>query len=399
MAEPLVDPAILAALRASLPDVARRTVAAVLDEVPNYASSLSPAMGANIEGAVQSALDAFLRRVGRSDRDGHPGSPAPGLDAAYALGVGEARTGRTIDPLLAAYRVGARASWVEMSTTLVDHGVPAATVADLAGRVFAYIDELSAASVAGHADQLAQAGRVREQYLEELGRALLSGEDPDRLVARADRAGWMPPDTLTAVVLPSARSRGALARLDPRTLVVAGDDAGPADEGAAVLLVPDAHRDRRPLTDALRGRVATVGPSRPWTDAATSHRRAVRTAALVPRRDPDPVDADDHLVALVVGADPGALDDLRARALAPLAGLRPATRARLEETLRSWLVHNGRRSAVAADLHVHPQTVRYRMGQLRERFGERLDEPEVVLALVVALAHEVPDDEPAVGAS
>jgi hypothetical protein len=39
------------------------------------------------------------------------------------------------------------------------------------------------------------------------------------------------------------------------------------------------------------------------------------------------------------------------------------------------------------------------MGQLRERFGERLDEPEVVLALVVALAHEVPDDEPAVGAS
>ena len=37
------------------------------------------------------------------------------------------------------------------------------------------------------------------------------------------------------------------------------------------------------------------------------------------------------------------------------------------ETLRAWLRDLGRREAVAASLFVHPQTVRYRMGQLRER--------------------------------
>ncbi|MCU1351823.1 MAG: hypothetical protein JWM05_1032, partial [Acidimicrobiales bacterium] len=91
---PLLDPGVLAALRTSLPEVAERTVAAVTDEVPNYAASLGPAMGANIQDAVQAALEAFLRRVSRAGGDGAPAAPAAGLDAAYALGRGEARTGR-----------------------------------------------------------------------------------------------------------------------------------------------------------------------------------------------------------------------------------------------------------------------------------------------------------------
>ena len=72
--------------------------------------------------------------------------------------------------------------------------------------------------------------------------------------------------------------------------------------------------------------------------------------------------------------------------LAPLADLRPATRERLAETLRSWLLHQGRRDEVAAELFVHPQTVRYRMGQLRELYGDRLDDPATVLDLLLALS-------------
>ncbi len=85
-------------------------------------------------------------------------------------------------------------------------------------------------------------------------------------------------------------------------------------------------------------------------------------------------------------ADPEALADLRARALAPLADLRPATAEKLAATLRLWLLLQGRRDDVAAALFVHPQTVRYRMSQIREAFGDRLDDPEHVLALTLALA-------------
>ncbi len=70
-----------------------------------------------------------------------------------------------MDALLAAYRVGARVAWRELSSTAVEAGLPAETMAKFAELVFAYIDELSAASVAGHADELATTGRVRQRYL------------------------------------------------------------------------------------------------------------------------------------------------------------------------------------------------------------------------------------------
>ena len=47
--------------------------------------------------------------------------------------------------------------------------------------------------------------------------------------------------------------------------------------------------------------------------------------------------------------------------------------------------HFGTVTNQAAALFVHPQTVRYRMGQIREAFGDRLDDPDVVRTLVIAL--------------
>ena len=381
-----LDPAAVHALRERLPGVAERTVAAVIAEVPGY-GELTGQMGANIERAVQTALGAFLR-LAEQARGADPSTPLePALEGAYALGRGEARSGRTMDALLAAYRVGARVSWRELSDAAVGSGAPAGTVAQFAELVFAYIDQLSAASVAGHADELATTGRVRQQYLELLGRELLSGAAEDVLLAAAERADWVPPDRLAAVLLPAVRVRGTVALLDPRTLSVSADLAG-LDEGEprAVLLVPDdSEVSRAQLLRVLAGRPAVLGPSRPWTDAAASYRRAVRGLEVLPPSS-GPLDTDQHLAALVLGADAEALADLRARVLAPLAGLRSGTAERLAETLRSWLLHQGRREEVAADLVVHPQTVRYRMTQLRELYGDRLTDPEAVLELLVALA-------------
>ena len=391
-----LDPQVVAALSARLPVVAERTVEAVTAEVPGYAGALTGSMRDNIELAVQTALGAFLR-LAEQTKDADPSTPLqPALEGAYALGRGEARSGRAVDALLAAYRVGARVSWRELSATAVEGGLPASTVAQFAELVFAYIDRLSAASVAGHTDELATTGRVRQRYLERLGQDLLHGAPRDALVAGAERADWVPPDTLTAVLLPTVRVRGALSLLDPRALVVSGDlvglEAGPEDrEGAAqslaVLLVPDAAGvARAQLLRLLQGRPAVVGPARPWTSAAASYRRAVRALELLGLLADGPVDTDDHLAALVLAADPEALADLRNRALSPLSGLRAGTAERLAETLRSWLLHQGRREEVAADLVVHPQTVRYRMTQLRDLYGDRLHDPEALLELTVALA-------------
>ncbi len=374
-----LDPDLIELLRTTLPDVAVHTVSAVRDEVPAYSEGLGEQLAATIEQAVQMALAGFLRVAGSDD----PGTPlTTTVEGAYALGRGEARAGRSADALLAAYRVGARVSWRELSATAVAAGESAHTVARFAELVFAYIDELSAASVAGHTDELETSGRVRQGFLDRLGASLLRGESADALADAAERADWTPPRTLTAVLLPEAQVRPMLGLVSAGALTPSEHGL---PEGLAVVLVPDMGGRSRPrLLRLLADRHAVVGPARPWREARASYARAVRGLAL--RRTADPIDTEHHLASLVVGADPEALADLRANALAPLADVRPATAEKLEATLRSWLLHQGRREEVAAELFIHPQTVRYRMGQLRELYGDRLDDPQTVLALTLALA-------------
>jgi DNA-binding PucR family transcriptional regulator len=55
------------------------------------------------------------------------------------------------------------------------------------------------------------------------------------------------------------------------------------------------------------------------------------------------------------------------------------------ETLAAWLAHQRHTPAIAAELHVHQQTVRYRVGKLRELFGDSLDTPEGRLELELAI--------------
>jgi hypothetical protein len=375
----------VAGLHAQLPVVAARTWDAIVAEVAEYAEPQRGEIGTNITRAVELALGTFLRLV-ESGAALEPGGPvSAALEGAYALGRGEARAGRTMDALAAAYRVGARVAWREWGAVAVEDGVPPATVVQFAELVFAFIDQLSAASVSGHTDELATTGRVRAQYLERLGRALAGGADADDLADRAELADWPPPTTLTAVLLPSAHASAVAGLLDRRTLVMSSDVIGAVlPDDVTTLLVPDADRGRAPLFQLLRNRPAIVGPTRPWTEVTSSFRRAATVLGLV-ELGAEPVDTEEHLARLVLSADSEAIADLRDRMLEPLSALPETTRSKLAETLRSWLLHQGRRDEVAEELFIHPQTVRYRMTQIRTLYGDRLQDPGVVFELVVAL--------------
>lgn len=386
-----LDKSILTQLRADLPAVADVTIAAVVTDVSQYREDPTGSIAIKLTYAVQQALRGFLRLAARP-RGTDPGTPmAPTLEAAYTLGRGEARMGRNIDALLSAYRVGARAAWREWSATCVSAGMSSETLAVFAELVFAYIDELSAASVAGHSDELANTGRARERHLEQLGLSLLLGADHNQLAADSKRAEWDPPATLTAVVLPRALVRTVVVSLDPRCLRLDSASLKLVDSNSelTVLLVPDASgRKRASLLRDVRGLHAYVGPTREWTQVRESYLRARRALELdlLATTKLDVIDTDRHLPSLILQADPAALDDLRALVLQPITERPDASADRLTQTLRLWLLHHGRRDEIAEALHVHPQTVRYRVGQLRELYGARLADPEFVLALTVALA-------------
>ena len=388
-----IPAAVADAMRTELSSVAQATVAEIIVEVPSYADAFTGDMGKVIRNAVELALGGFLELATASSGADASTPIRPALDGAYELGRGEARSGRSMDALLAAYRVGARVSWRHLSASAVSAGLTVEQLARFAELVFAYIDQLSAASVAGHSDELETTGRVRTRYLERLAGLLLAGAPLPELTAAAEHADWAPPRTLTAVVLPESTVRGALVSLDGRTLRSNQDVPGlEATTELVVLLVPDAEGRSRPaLLRSLDGRGAVVGPPRPWSQASVSYARVVRALqlGLVPEGS-EPLDTERRLADLVLRADGEALADLRVRALAPLEDLTPAAREKLVETLRAWLLHHGRREQIAAALFVHPQTVRYRMGQLRERYGTGLEDPRTVLELTIALGLPAP---------
>lgn len=393
-ADELLSAEVVEELHQQLPRVAELTLAAIMDEVPEYARTLTSDVAITIQSAIGLALGAFLDLLGEGGDTVVAGSPLEAARrGAYQLGRGEATVGRTADALLAAYRIGARVSWREMWTAAVASDASASVIARFAELVFAYIDELSAASVAGHSDQVTASGRLRLERREQLARALLHGAPIATLTELARLADWSPPDTLTAILVPASTVRDVAGRLDANTLNVPPDTA-PVGRAAAlnVLLVPDAVKTRDHLLRVVDGQSAVVGPARPWSRAQQSHELAVRAHRLLGPSAGATIDAAKHLDTLVVGADVGALRHLREASLAPLADLTPATMQRLTETLQAWLLHLGRRSDVAELLHVHPQTVRYRMTQIRDLYGDVLDDPKMVQSLVIALSLEVDDE-------
>jgi hypothetical protein len=172
-------------------------------------------------------------------------------------------------------------------------------------------------------------------------------------------------------------------RMPPGTIGAALDPVG-------VLVVPDpvAPGRSKQLVAALRDSRGVLGPAVPWPLTHRSAQWALRGWPLhaAGRLGDAPLAlAGDHLLALALVADEHLARELVATRLAPLAALAPAPRERAEETLRAWLDAHGDVTQAARALHVHPQTVRQRLGALRAAFGGALDDPLARLEVAVAL--------------
>jgi hypothetical protein len=367
-------------LRPVVGEIVEAIIEGIPRDVPVYAMPMEGRFGQGVRQGVTVALHRFLDL---------PGTRLPALseDGKWIyenLGRGEVRNGRSLESLLSAYRYGARVTLRAISRTVDVSRLAPDVILALGESLFAYIDELSAASAQGYAleqsDRAGEHQRRRGEVLE----MILRGETETGVQRAATALGWQLPDVVVVATLPSSRLEGVRAALGPDALV--------AERGTEVaVIVPFGSRSARAreLNRALRGRHAVIGPARPWQQAAESLHLAVSAGAHglgdpVGEDDP-PVWVEDHLAELIVQAEPLATADLARRRLAPLDGLRPAVRARLVETLLSWLRHQGQRAPIAAELFVHQQTVGYRVGQLKELFGEVLDDPEARFELELIL--------------
>jgi hypothetical protein len=374
-----LPPELAAALRDEVPQTVEEIIEEIRRAVPAYARPLEGAFGQAIRTGVERALSDFLDDVERKPRE------EPGRDIYMLLGRGEARVGRTMEALLAAYRVGARVAWRRSSATGRAAGFDSETLALLAEGFFAYIDELSARSAQGFAEeQSAVAGEAARRRRALLGLMVQTPPaDAASIDEAAREAGWELPQTLAALIWAGDSEQPVARRLPIGALTAS------VGEGLICAIVPDAGAPgrREELVSALGRRRAALGPVVPATEAWQSARRARALHRLVSEeliQEQLPA-AEEHLAELMVHGDPGLAEDLAGTRLEPLDSRSPSSRQRLLETLAAWLDHQGNVPQVAEALQVHPQTVRYRLAQLRELFGEKLEDPDARFELALAV--------------
>ncbi len=390
-----IPPAVAAVLRPVLPDLAAETIRAIGREVPDYSRPLEGRLGVTLRYGTERALRRFVDSIEAptavSERDRR---------IYFELGRLEMREGRTLNALLAAYRVGAQIAWRRFVEAGVRADLQPPTLYRLGEAIFAYIDEISGESIAGYAAEQSEAAGERQRRRARLV-FLLAADPPapaEDVRAAAVRAGWRPPPRIAALVVEGIDSERLASRLGPGAVaaplerpegVFAADTRAPR----VLAFVPDpeagpAGRRRAQIAQAVEGLRAALGPTVALAGCPRSAERAQRALdlrALGLLGDDDLVVAEEHAAELVLHADTVLASELAEARLAPLLELRPSVRARLTESLRAWLDCQGRVDETARALGVHPQTVRYRLNQLRESFGAALDDPQARFELSLAL--------------
>ncbi|HEU5061826.1 MAG TPA: helix-turn-helix domain-containing protein [Solirubrobacterales bacterium] len=363
-----------------LPAITEEILATIAREVPEYARPLEGRFGRGIRTGVGEALLQFVGLI----RDPDQGR-GQGREVYVQLGRGEQRVGRTLDSLQAAYRIGARVAWRRIAAAGRRADLGAEPLTLLAEAIFAYIDELSADSVEGYAEAQAAAEDLRRRRQEELV-ALLLGEAPAKpadVAAAAQSAGWRLPRVLAVAAFDDQDLAAVAGRLSADAIVTVVD-------GTGCVLLPDPEGPGR--LDQLRRTAAkttiAIGPATEPAQAARSWDLAkslllAATAGTV--ADEGLLHAEDHLTDLLLAANPHLTSLLAARRLAPLADLTPKARERMRETAFAYVRHHGNAVTMASELHIHPQTARYRIARLKELFGDDLEDPDTRFELELAL--------------
>lgn len=368
-----------AIMRPELPSLLNEMAAEIVAAIPEYAQLFNGSGAKAIRVGIAQNVATFVDQIAA------PSSTTTLRDElCRQFGRFEAYEGRTLDMLQDAYRICCQVALRRARTVGKRYNLSASFMLSFADALFGYMGDLAELSRQGYLQALGELGEEPENRSRRLLRRIVAESSIARgaLTELAQHASWPLPNEVTLVALdpdgPPER-----AALDKDLLL---DLADPLP----YLLIPGPLDEDRvtSLARALGDRRAAVGLTTPLEQAAHSLRWArllfeLVRSDIVPDR-PVPL-GTDHLLTLWLLGDRALAEQFSSKYLAPLAGHTPTQRARLVETLRTWLATRGTASQVAEILGVHPQTVRYRLRVLDRIFGELLSDPDNRFATEVAL--------------
>lgn len=389
--------------------MARHMARAIVTLVRWDASTGVPPQRDAIVRACEAGLDLFLSTA----KEARPATQEE-LRRVAQLGILQARSSQSVEPILAAYRIAARVAWDEILRAWRGH--PEATpeaIMLVANYVFAALDQVAAEVTKTYL-------HAREQHMQRgtraharLFHALISDNFDSELelqrqalalntplaatgyvavvckLVLGNRDGERGGQALQEVAANLDLPRGTIVHAtDPSTLVILWPADSMADTEAARQFIVQLQDEAAQRSGQLRVRVRAGiggyhpglhGISRSYLEAqqAIEAGRKLRPESLVHGH-------DEVIPHLVLAQNPRLAERFVAHSLGRLMDPKLRNRAALLETLEAYLAKGSVKDAATA-LGLHRHTVLYRLEKLKELLGGDLDVPSSRLRLQLAL--------------
>jgi hypothetical protein len=362
--------------RLDLQQITQRMVSAFRANISGYRRLPDLLVEDNIVEVVEHNLEVF-RSTTLAGREPAEVELEPFRVSARA----RAAEGMPLEDLLHAYRLGGRLAW----KTVVEIARPGERDGLLLGAeiVMRYIDSVSATVAQAYLDARQHVVSEEERRLRALLRALCEDDGP----LRAEVASLA-----LHVGVPVAE------RYRPFALTVPGE--GPIRHGqvaaelrgSGILALTEGDRVSGLLAEGQElhhapGALVAVDAQAARGDLARILER-VRMVIDVARRlgRTGQIGVEDVAIEMLLAGNPETAELLVERVLGPLCGS-AGTRAELEPTLRIFVACATDRRSAAAELHVHTNTLDYRLRRVEELTQLRLSDPRDMTLIVLALGH------------
>ena len=313
------------------------------------------------------------------------------IDPPRATGAARADQGVPYAVVLQAFRVGARFIW----ELLVDRADADAREVLLlaAADIWAVSDDLSSTVTEAYREALIEKARRDGQVRAAMVGGLLDGDltAAERLLESASMLGL---DREAEFVVVSAEC--------PTPGVESLPDVEHALRRHNVTSVWRIDRDHQDglvelrfgfgatqLADALaeltEARVGVSAPFRGLGDAPEARRQARLAAGAAAPASREVVRFDEQPLAVLLAGAPDQATLLTDTVLGPVLALPADDREVLLSTAHSWLANDGSTSTAARELHLHRNTVRYRLRRLEALTGRDLAKPVDAAEVFIAL--------------
>jgi hypothetical protein len=358
-------------------DIARRMVEAFRSEITGYARLPDTVLAGQILAVSQRNIELFFLSI-TEDRGPTEEELEPFRESARS----RAEEGLPLEDLLHAYRMGGRLGWETLMDTAHPDEYPALLSA--AGLLMRYIDSVSSAVAQTYLDEHQHLVSEEERRQRALVEALIHPEREipslRELAARvrfplADRyrpfAKTLPgaPTHAHSQLASALRARGVLALTEgDRVTGLAAEDIDEAVFG----------RPRGPYA---------LGAPAPRTELAAALADMRLLVDLGRREQVDgQVAAEAFVPELLLARSPDLAARIAERVLGPLEAYAERRGSGLLETLDAFLACGLDRRRTAEQLHVHPNTLDYRLRRIAELTNLDPGQPRDLVMLELALA-------------